>query len=604
MDVVRRKLVFTGILAAALLGADAHPGAQTISEFVTLRGNRFKLNGADFYPKVLNYKVDLVQPAGGGRYLAPEFTYEWKYPPTPALALTAIRAELASIRSKGFNTIRLIGMGVGFDCSQTVIDDPQTNKSHCVAWNSPLRYEVRTPNSAGVSISSVPLTAPYTEYLGYVSQFLHAARDENVKVIWLTEYKGVDWPANRAAYTDFIAGAAKALADEPALMAYDFFNEPGYSSTGQYAKKEICLLVSGWTDAVRSNDLLHLTTIGLVAPNEVMGYDPGILKLDFASFHPYPNYVHGEMLVSDVDPLASGVDRVKSDVYWESRYSRIPWIVGETGFTAKSVAEVGADCTNCDGSVNDQKSYADQTVKYVRDCGGSGYSWWSYRDVHYDPVGPYYPGNFFGLRDWDAGAAWKPAAGEFADAAFDPWTNTNTCAQPANYFNYYNASGFHISGTVHDNATSQPVAGAVIYGWSTGWSQRSATYTDASGHYDLFTAFPVAIVQAGAPSSNVAYSYPVNNQGSVGDLPLHRITPAADIAVNGVTLTAGTVTNYQAANSILSGTSTLQGTGVSGATATMRATNIVKLQSGFTVQKGAVFLAQNGPAYPDCALVP
>jgi hypothetical protein len=599
MDRMKRKLVFTGVLAAALAGADAP--AQTISEFVTLRGSRFKLNGADFYPKVLNYKVDLVQPSSGSRYLAPEFAYAWGYPGTPALALSAIKTELADIRGKGFNTIRLIGMGVGFDCSQTVIDDPQTNQGHCVAWNGPLRYEVRTPTSAGVSIVSVPLTAPYTEYLGYVSQFLHAARDENIKVIWLTEYKGVDWPANRAAYTDFIAKAAKALAGEPALMAYDFFNEPGYSSTGGYAKKEICLLVSGWSDAVHGNDLLHLTTIGLVGPGEVMGYDPGVLKIDFASFHPYPNYVH-EMLASDADPLAIGIDRVKSDAYWESRYARVPWMIGETGFTAKSAAEAGDDCSNCDGSVDDQKSYADQTLKYVRDCGGSGYSWWSYRDVHYDPVGPYYPGNFFGLRDWDGAAAWKPAAGEFADAAFDPWTNANSCVQPANYFNYYNASGFHVSGTVHDNATSQPVAGAVIYGWSTDWSQRAATYSDASGHYVLFATFPVGTVRAGAPAASAANGWPANNQPV--NFGLDRITPAADIAVNGVTLTAGTVTRYQASNSILSGTTTVSGTGASGATATMRATNIVTLQSGFTVQKGAVFLAQNGPAYPDCTLVP
>ena len=93
-------------------------GAQ--SGFVTLEGRKFMLNGAEFYPRVMNYSLTTTSNVLNSTnpsdiYCSPDFVYDKNVQSIPECndqpsCNWQLQAHFAKIISMGFNTIR-IGIG-------------------------------------------------------------------------------------------------------------------------------------------------------------------------------------------------------------------------------------------------------------------------------------------------------------------------------------------------------------------------------------------------------------------------------------------------------------------------------------------------------------
>lgn len=141
-------------------------------------------------------------------------------------------------------------------------------------------------------------------------------------------------------------------------MAYDLFNEPLYFDVPHHRpKEEVHEVVKRWRQLVRKHAPHQLVTIGLVGVPEVFAWDPAILDVDFISFHPY-----------EYEP-----DQVRNEIHWYGQHVEKPWIVGETAIPADNDSVPYAD----------QLEFARKTLAQTVACGGIGYSWWQFKDVHW-----------------------------------------------------------------------------------------------------------------------------------------------------------------------------------------------------------------------------
>lgn len=529
------------------------------SSFVTLQGKQFKLEGQDFYPISMNYGVEIVHDDNEGYYIAPAAHYRAVDPgydcSNPADCFQEILDDLNTIRGMGFNSIRLVGLGFGSvrPWNWQALGLNWTTYPAFISYNHQLG-----------NLQIIPVTAPYNNMFSLIESALNAAAQADLKVQLLVGGKKIDDQTFRAPYLAYLQSIASHFSTNSTLYSYDFKNEPLYFDNGNYSKGDVCSLVEDWHLAIKNNSTQHLTTLGLATSSEVGEWDPGVLKLDFLSFHLY----------SDI------LNVVKSEIKWISETSRLPWIIGETGFPASNDNEIPSGW----GSLQDQRGFAKATLEMVRDCGGSGYSWWQYSDVEWEPG--------FGLIHRNN--ILKPANLEFN--TFDPNIQGGSCITPPNYYNFYGYSNYSISGIVK-NQNNQPIKNAVITGWDANWQNSVRTYSQSNGQFTLYSNNPINIVFTTAVGASIYKNYSSSGYLNVS---INQFQPDHDITVNNTTVQSGQSQNYEASNSINSSNVTIVGNGSTGGNCSMKATQIVRLNTGFSAQKGSRFHAYNAPVYADC----
>ncbi len=534
--------------------------------FVSLDGRQFKLNGTNFFPVAMNYLVNIVRDQNGNLFIAPEHSYG----PTNDYECSGagctinetdsynqIVADLQKIKNMGFNSIRLMGLAYGITNNQ---------------------YPTFTSYNSTFQAQQTQIAAPYTSMFQFIQKALDAASTAGLKVQLFTGGGEVDNPSFSAGYISYLQALAAHFASNSTLYSYDFLNEPGYFNQINLQKKgQVCNLVSSWNDAIHNNSS-HLTTIGLVSSGETFKWDPGFLKLDFLSFHLYPYF-----LASEGYNQQKAIDRVKCDVKWISQTCELPWIIGETGFTANS----DDNYTQDNGSLLDQKNYAKQTLEYVRDCMGSGYSWWAYQDVWWGSGG----NDYFGLVDHSDNA--KPAAQEFIN--FNPSAIGSNNQTPTNYYNYNSYSAYYVYGTIKDQ-NNIPIKNAVIMGNDINGGYLGSTYSKDDGTFIFYANNPIYKIRATAVKSDI-YTQTGLSNASYLYFSLNQYQPIKDITLNGASI-SGTPNSYVANNSI-SATNTSVNVN---ANCTMKATNIVSLKPGFRAYKTSTYRAYIEPVYTDCSL--
>ncbi len=385
------------------------------SSFVSLQGKQFKLDGQDFYPVSMNYIVDIVHDNQGNFYIAPHHSYfasNYFECQNEQDCFNEVVDDLVAIKNMGFNSIRLVGLEFGS------VADQNANYTTYPAFRS---------KDINNNSMTTPITSNDSNILYFTQKAFDAVALADIKVQLLVGGKKIDDQTFRAPYLAYLQTIASHFSANSTLYSYDFKNEPLYFDNGNYSKGDVCSLVEDWHLAIKNNSTHHLTTFSLAMSSEVGEWDPGVLKLDFLSFHLY----------SDI------LDVVKSEIKWISETSRFPWIIGETGYPASTSGSGGQ------GTLQDQRDFAKATLETTRDCGGSGYSWWMYQDVYWgDPN----MGDFFGLLNHQN--ITKPASIEFG--LFDPNVQGGTCATPSNYYNFYGYSDYSISGIVK-NQNNQPI---------------------------------------------------------------------------------------------------------------------------------------------------
>ena len=235
---------------------------------------------------------------------------------------------------------------------------------------------------------------------------------------WIAGWPGI--PDNNLAteeindYTEYLSFLASQLKNYTSLMAYDLINEPGglYKINTKITKFDVCNMTKQWYNAIKDNDSNHLVTMGAGdVGDEGQNWDVSVMKLDFISPHVYPNENDYETAGSPNGySRVEAYERWKAQVYWISNNMTMPWLIGETGFSALDDISHAGGCTDCCvntnpactyafppyefGTEQEQKTFAINSQKYVWDCGGNGYSYWIYQAGIYDGDSSYWQGDY------------------------------------------------------------------------------------------------------------------------------------------------------------------------------------------------------------------
>lgn len=525
------------------------------SDFVTLKGKQFKLNDQNFYPLTMNYYVDIVHDIQGNYFVAPHHSYYESNHfecENKEECFNDLINDFITIKNIGFNSIRIVGLSFGLIKDQ---NDIYTSFPAFISKDLDNNILINQVDSS------------YSNMFDFIEQTLIAADSADLKVQLLVGGKMIDVESFRSIYLNYLNSIALNFSSNSTLYSYDFFNEPLYFDNNTYTKSEICSLVEDWHFAIKNNSPNHLTTIGLATSSEINEWDPGVLKLDFLSFHLY----------------SDNLDVVKSEIKWISEVSRLPWIIGETGFSANTTGVGGQ------GTLQNQKDFAKATLEMTRDCGGSGYSWWMYKDVYWgDPT----MGDFMGLINHQN--ILKPACMEFE--IFDPFINQGQCTTPSNYYNFNNHTNYSVHGIIEDQ-NLQPITNAVITGWDVNWENSVKTFSNSMGQFTLKSDHQINKIYASSIGSNVYKNENVNGYLSI---KLNQHLPIKDITLQNIIIQVYQNEIYEADNSINTFNLSVEGNGVTGGICKINATNVVRLKTGFKSKKGSWTHILNTQVYLDC----
>lgn len=338
------------------------------------------------------------------------------------------------------------------------------------------------------------------QYFSILRNVLDLAQDRGLKVILLccnpNSGLQVETSFNQASditavhvYTAYLLRLAAELRDEPALLAYDLFNEPrstydGHPASGntmQWTKSQVCGFTSEWYDAIHAQDPNHLVTLGGQAPYDIEVWDPSAMKLDFYSAHFYPQFGPAQYTGSNVQ---TATHMVGKELYWLGSTCSMPYIVGETGFSAEDDTENPPGETNLldavpahhqypfmYGSESEQAAYAQYSMDATRNYLGSGYSWWEFQNIKWyrlpppsHPVAGQYSENFFGpLKYGDNVNPWydKQVVSTFENYVL-PLYAGSLPSEPLNYHNWYNCNGLQLEKWFLWDQYNQPIVGANV----------------------------------------------------------------------------------------------------------------------------------------------
>jgi len=610
-----KTMTFTVLLFTFIVSASAQ-----CTGYVTIQGKNFYTDGSEYYPVGANYLVDIVEDSvthclyiAPNHFYGPSYDYEHF---NAANSLQEIRDDFYRMKhNMGMNSVRLFGLGP--------IRNPSSDGFSFTA-------NVNLLHLKKDSVDTITFSPPYSgnpavnpncaKLFVFIDSVLAIAAEPqiDIKVILLAGGGGIFSTNGRVDYANYLAALATNFANNTTLFAYDLSNEPGgwgsgVPNDGGYVtnKEDVCNITNLWSSAIKDNAPCQLITLGDRYAEDILKWDPGVMHLDFISFHPYP-------FVTDPTEHAEitlGIDRVLSQIYWYANSVNLPWMLGEIGFSAMYSP---TSTSGVDGNYNGQEDFATLTLAAARSCGAAGYMWWQYQNVYW---GSNLQDNF-GLIDHDD--ILKPAVDAFLN--FDPNNVQTSCTQPDYYYNPYNhptnnGSGCHVSGSVTNYQTSSAMQDAYVGAWtSEGYNPTTHlyesdffhTFTDANGGYSVDA-------DNFKPNNNHTYPYTDLNFGQIaqiiisalgaerlkqgwGNVPstyspsLHKIDLELDGTVNNQTITTGNTQNFQAWKTLTTTDVTIE----TGATSEFKARYEVHLTPGFDANYGSEVHIYCAPVFAEC----
>lgn len=467
------------------------------AQFVTLEGRRFMLNGQEFYPVVLNYGTEFVANQLGQN--EPEEIY---YSPmhqldripqqhfecsNPAQCDQQLRAHFNQIANMGFNTIRLVGAS------------PEAFRTSNGSRLYKLKVKDINPwgNAFYVNLSTAPPAfsdAMSERYFHLISNILDAAGDAGLKVILLTGTDTKTWPITNdpvvydwdeaVLYAELLKKFAWHLQDNPALLAYDLINEPAwrYSNpnlTNDMSKADVCAMTSLWYDAIAEMDPNHLVTIGGAGKHDIGSWDPAVMKIDFYSPHPY---LEDDWAFVNSHDMPTAVGMYMSELYWLAASTEMPWLVGETSFSANDGDTDYNDDPNficldgapvhhvmpyMNGSETDQAAFAAESMAATRAYRGSGFAWWCFQDGRSHPYQSATPAevrnNYLGVLSYGDGTlSWREKPIVAVVQAYEPPPLTDDLPAPPSAYWNWQALPNNVYRTYHlQDQNQEPVANGI-----------------------------------------------------------------------------------------------------------------------------------------------
>ncbi len=476
--------------------------SRVSGQFVELKDKQFFLNDAAFYPTVLNFSMALyANSTTGGIYFAPGTHYG----KTDTLECdgtnsckTILKQNFAKVKSMGFNTIRIdVGMryrnipgtdsnlfaALVYDNTGSArqffgryrnLESPKYTDNHSLRYFAALRNLLDAADESGIKVIIIAADASLADPVD-TTGMLSEKEDDVYKgnLIYGDNGAFAVYPTcNQQAiqdYADYLSELAKEFKDHPALLAYDLWNEPTYNhliytreengKERQINSSEGCDIIKSWYAVLKLNDPNHLVTIGGHGPNDLGSFDYGAIDLDFYSLHRYPT-------ASNADGYNSNYayDRFNDIVYFLSKTISMPWIIGETGFTAND--RIDRDNPEFHqppymyGSEAEQAAFAKKSMDLVRNCNGSGYSWWIYQDTKSYGKEFGYSENFYGLLgygDAQSDSTEKQAVKVFRNYNYSTPIDSNQCRSSSQYFAQLDFADTLLTGTIL-NEEGEPIS--------------------------------------------------------------------------------------------------------------------------------------------------
>ncbi|NVN94282.1 MAG: hypothetical protein HXX18_03255 [Bacteroidetes bacterium] len=410
------------------------------TDFVYLEGKHFKIKDKTFFPIMLNYVV-CFRNIENEYLLSPIKEYEnpeiFETNTKDSLE-TQIRGHLQLIKEMGFNSIRLVFDRVSCDN---------------------LKYYYSADNQ------DLYLKKDFESIFSGLEKFLKIVAEYDIKVMLL-----IKAPIENIDLEKFTERLLHKFQNNACIFAYDFFNEPLYFDNADKIpdkmfreKNDAFKIVKKWKKMMTEYAPNQLFTIGFSEPIEVFEWDPSILPVDFIAFHTY-------------HPL-----RVPNEIYWYSKYTNKPWMIGETALPADGDSI----------SYDEQRQFMKEVYKRVIDCGGSGLAWWQFQDMIAGNMEAKYTGiiDHKGSTKTKDGkytilGSIKPAAKEIA--GFKKY-KAKPATRMANYYNMLGYNNFVLCGKIINSLNDKPIEGAVIRGWNENWSVGMNTFTNEKGQFTLYS---------------------------------------------------------------------------------------------------------------------
>ncbi len=436
--------------------------------YVQIQNGQFVYKKDTFFPLMLNY-VACIRKIHNEYVLSPAQEYDdpslWEGN-TPDSVYHVLKGHLTLIKELGFNSIRFV-YRVGLNRFQ--------ENQQITCYDEQGKQEI-------------PLQGNEHILLNCANEFINLADSLGLKVMFLLEP-----PIDNAELKKYTIQLLQYFKDQPAIFAFDFFNEPLYfdnenkpANQKNREKEDAYRIVAEWNEMVRTHAPYHLFTIGFAEPIEVFEWDPSILPVDFVQIHTY-------------HPL-----RYPNEVSWYCDYISKPVMIGETSLPAD----------NDSITYEEQRQFMVDAFQYARDKGCIGFGWWQFQEVKWGNYEHDYTAliNHQGITKTQNGnfiiqGSLKPAALEVKNLLnYQPKPKT-----PEKWVNYYNMLGYHnivIKGRVLEAETQNPIEGAVIRGWTEWWDIAANTYTDSLGNFTLYSNKEFVHFQVSAPGKeNLIFNF-------------------------------------------------------------------------------------------------
>ncbi|HBX51834.1 MAG TPA: hypothetical protein DEH02_12280 [Bacteroidales bacterium] len=595
---------------------------------VTIDGKQFKCGDSIYYPMIVNYTMDPLKLVGTSEYfVSPCHSYgaTSTYECSDTLSCSnQILSDFNTIAGMKFNGARITGIapyyipGQGL-CLTTVLSDDSDYDYLMINPNN--------PNDTGMKA----MIRIYDKLLELASQ----VSIQPFKLILMPHAARTAFDSSEvSARNDFYNVLAQHLDSSifrTSLLAIDLINEPYHHDTIPKTKEQACNIISTWYNTIKSNAPDVLVTIGSGGYWDVFDYDPAVLKLDFLSLHYYSDLAPYEH-VGDTAAQQKSRERTANKLFWLSRNCPMPWIIGETGFTASA----SWDTTwGLQGTLDDMANYAEYSLNATCNCGGSGSSWWSYQDVNFDGTSSdNFWANFFGLleRGYEPGpVSEKPAVDIFRNylpvvngpcpVSYSPvYDSTKLYYDPYQFHLYNSIDTNYVHGKIIDQ-DGNPIEDAII-------DARIAIqlYPDSDLHVFYpqtaitdqngnFTIIPVDIYRINTDSTRysfIGHMYITaagaenTERGVWNDAP--HVTPNDTIELNRINFKYDGIiynkTISTSANTLLSGWNSLTiGNDVSitaGTTGDIKARTEIHLTDGFEALLGSDVHLYNAEVFSEC----